>query len=823
MGLPTHVEVDKRIAEERIVRNALETADVTPMAEESVARLHRVFYPVFRVEYSYASDDGFFARKKGKRTGTTLIDGLWSGNDPGLNQYTEDAETTESVPVEQFDLGTDHEGLGTSVLLEFQATDSHAGDLLPDRIERYLDEEAAGDRYLRQLQRTFGFPDAFEPHTFDGVESVERLYLPFWLAEFHSDREDSAMLYVFRSLEDIRSGDRPHQWLSSFVSEDPMRLSEYGHRVSLDAGEATDAGDEAVPEDDADETSAAEQPTERPVVQPEGVEMDAERLLDPPPARSFADVGGMDDLKKTLEKKVLDPLAHPERYAEYGIGTVTGVLLHGPPGCGKTYIAGALAGELGHNVVELGPADLTSKYMGQPADNVADAFEIARANQPCVVFIDEIDAVAGSRDGEMNTSEQQMVNQLLAELEAVADEDVIVVAATNLLEDVDRAIRRSGRFDERIEVPPPDADARSEILRLYLDERPTDDPLDLDAVVSETAGYAASDVEHVADEAARRALHEGAPIDESHLLDAVAETTTSIPEWAGRVDDAVDVVEPDGVELHAHRLVEPNPGRTFADVGGMNDLKARLTETVIDPVRNADRYAEYGIDVTDGVLLHGPPGCGKTYVAGALAGELGVNFLPVTPADITSKWMGRPAKNVADLFTIAKANAPCLLFIDEIDAVAGSRGGEMNTSEQQMVNQLLAELEAAAEEDVIVVAATNLLETVDRAIRRSGRFDERIEVPPPDADARREILQVHLRERPVADDIDWTPVVEATEGYAASDLELVADSAAREALRADVPVGTDHLLSAVETTTSSLGGDQGSEPTASDAASRYIR
>jgi len=821
MGLPAHVDVDQRIAEQGIIRNALETADVTPMAEESVARLHRVFYPVFRVEYTYAGDDGFLAREKGTRTGTTLIDGLWSGNDPGLNQYTEGATEPERIGLDQFDLGSDHPGLGTSVLLEFQATDGHAADLLPDRIERYLSDRTGGDRYLRQLERTFGFPESFSPADFEGVESVTRLYLPFWLAEFHSEREDSAMLYVVRSLDDVRDDDRPHQWLAEFISGDPMRLSEYGHRVDLDARD-TDGSDDG---QTSDAVTKTEQPDESPpdqsIAQPEDVEMDAQTLVEPAPERSFADVGGMGYLKETLDRKVLDPLSHPERYAEYGIGTVTGVLLHGPPGCGKTYLAGALAGELGHNVIELGPSDLTSKYMGQPADNVADAFEIARANQPCVVFIDEIDAVAGSRESEMNTSEQQMVNQLLTELEAVADEDVFVVAATNIVEDVDRAIRRSGRFDERVEVPPPEAAARREILQLYLDERPTDDPLDLDAVVSATAGYAASDIEQIADEAARKALHEDAPIDEDHLRAAVEETTTSIPDWEGRVDDAVDVVEPDGVELHAHRLLKPNPGRTFADVGGMGELKARLEKTVIDPLTDAERYATYGIDVTDGILLHGPPGCGKTHVAGALAGELEYNFLPVTPADVTSKWMGRPAKNIADLFTIARANAPCVLFLDEIDAIAGRRGGKMNTSEQQMVNQLLAELESLADSDVVVVAATNLLEDVDRAIRRSGRFDERVEVPPPGPEARRELLRLSLRDRPVADDIDWDAVVEATDEFAASDVEFVADSAAREALRADAPVGTEHLLTAARTTTSSIASWL-EEDGSSEAGSRYV-
>nr|WP_245180524.1 ATP-binding protein [Halomicroarcula amylolytica] len=561
------------------------------------------------------------------------------------------------------------------------------------------------------------------------------------------------------------------------------------------------------PNGDGAPTVNRERPDEGGVVQPEGVEMSAEGLVDPNPDRSFADVGGMSELLSTLNHKVVRPLEDPETFEEYGIGVVNGVLLHGPPGCGKTYVAGALAGEVGHSFVEVTPADVTSKYMGEPAKKVEELFAIARANAPCILFIDEIDGIAGSRDGDsdMNASEQQLVNQLLTELEGIAEEDVVVVGATNLVEDVDGAIRRSGRFDERVEVPPPDPEARREILHLHLAGRPVAEDLELDSVVEETAGYAASDLELLAENAARAALRADEPIGTAHLQSAADDSATSIPDWVDPADVAEGgVVQPDGVDLQAANLVEPNPGRDFSAVGGMADLKARLEGTVLDPIENSDAYAEYDIDVLSGLLLYGPPGCGKTHLAGALAGELGHSFLEVSPADVTSKWMGEPARNVADLFAIARANAPCVLFIDEIDGIAGSRRGSMNTSEQQLVNQLLTEIESAAEADVVVVGATNFVEDVDEALRRSGRFDERVEVPPPDATARREILEVHLRNRPVAKGIDWDAVVEPTAGYAASDLELLAEDAARHALRADSHITQAHLETAVRETHSSI-------------------
>ena len=264
---------------------------------------------------------------------------------------------------------------------------------------------------------------------------------------------------------------------------------------------------------------------------------------------------------------------------------------------------------------------------------------------------------------------------------------------------------------------------------------------------------------------------------------------------------------------NAEEYLEESPEMDFGDVGGMSELKQTLTDKVIDPLDRPELYEEYDLGVVNGILLYGPPGTGKTYITRALAGELGYNFIDVTPSDLTSSLVGEAADNVADLFAIAQENQPCMVFIDEIDAVAGDRSGgaQKTQSERQMVNQLLEELTGIQDEDIVVVGATNLLEEVDDAIRRSGRFDERIEVPPPDATAREAILRVHLRDRPVlTDEIDWAAVRERTEGYSASDMELIATNAARQALqdaRDDEeiqPVTQDHIDTAIEETDSSL-------------------
>lgn len=266
-------------------------------------------------------------------------------------------------------------------------------------------------------------------------------------------------------------------------------------------------------------------------------------------------------------------------------------------------------------------------------------------------------------------------------------------------------------------------------------------------------------------------------------------------------------------ELNPEDYLEETPDIDFGDVGGMTDLKETLRDKVIDPLERPELYEQYDLGVVNGVLLYGPPGTGKTYISRALAGELGYNFIDVRPSDLTSSLVGKAADNVQDLFTIAKENQPCLVFLDEIDAVAGQRSGgaQKSQSERQMVNQLLQELSAIQGEDVIVVAATNLLEEVDEAIKRSGRFDERIEVPAPDAAARKAILRVHLRNRPVLlDEIDWDRVVELTEGYAASDMELIAANAARHALKDAREkdklqyISQTYLEEAIEATPSSL-------------------
>jgi SpoVK/Ycf46/Vps4 family AAA+-type ATPase len=845
--IPERIEIDQPLLDGRSVASGFRSNDQTWCdGHDKLQGLLRVLYPTYRVEYSYTVEGRFPWSSPDHERDHALLDGLWEDNDGGLAMHRHAVgETTTVDPVERYD-----DSSVPTVVLGFHGDEARAASVLPtqleherERINRQIEQwrqqadaeadagnHAKAQRFREQaddydggdplsdLRDTYGLPEVVDADSFEGVESIERVYLPFWIAEFAAEDQSELCYVAVRPTSEgwPRDAITSVGWLEQFVASHQSVLETDGHWLGAD-DVAVEGTQERIDRRRDGTDSAGDQGRSQgdgEVVDPPETELlSAEQLVDPSPDRSFTDVGGMAALKETLEAKVLEPLEQPDRYREYGLSTVDGVLLHGPPGCGKTYVTGALAGELGQSFLRISPADLSSKYMGEPAQKVQELFAIARANQPCLVFLDELDALTVARDNDdSNQSEQGMVNQLLTELEAVRDEDVVVVGATNHVDDVDSAIRRSGRFDERVEVPPPDADARREILRVHLAGRPTDDDLDLSATVTATAGYAASDLERVVDEAARAALADDSPVRSEHLEQAAERTETSIDEWIGRyefvaseTDGTGTVVQPEGVEhLQADAIVTSDVGRTFADVGGMDDLQATLEEKVLEPLRQPERFEQYGLEPTSGVLLYGPPGCGKTYITEALAGELDHFFVEISPAELVSKWMGEPAQRVADLFEIARANQPCLVFLDEIDAVAGSRGSSSNQSGQQLVNQLLTELETIGDEDVIVVGATNLIEDVDGAIRRSGRFDERVEVPPPDADARREILRVHLTDRPVADDVDWDRLADTTDGYAASDLELVADEAAHRALRAGEAVDTEHLEDAIERTESSL-------------------
>lgn len=491
-----------------------------------------------------------------------------------------------------------------------------------------------------------------------------------------------------------------------------------------------------------------------------------------PPTKDFDDIAGMEDLKTRLRRNVIEPFGEEtEAYEKFGVGSESGILLHGPPGTGKTHIAQCLAGELGTNYAAIDVGDVVSKYVGAGVENVKQVFAEARANEPCLVFIDEIDALGADRGGDsgMTEDKKQMVNQLLQELSDIdPNDDLLVIAATNRPDDVDDALLRSGRFDSKIEIPKPDEEARWQIFQQRLTGPAEDIPRD--QFVRETSGFSASDIVEIERRASRKAAVRERESDESTRITAA---------------DVFEAIEELGDEQSSTgKFIRDPPETDFDDVVGMEGLKNDLREKVIDPLENPEQYEEFGLGVEHGFLLYGPPGTGKTYVSKALAGELDINYIEAKAGDLVSKWIGEGAQNVQQMFDEARENEPCLVFIDEIDALATDRGaGTQQKSERQMVNQFLEELSSIndGDDDVVAVAATNRPDDVDDAMVRSGRLGEKIEVPPPGPDTRAALFEAHL-DAP-HDDLDHEWLAERTDGLVASDMAQLANESARTAMR----------------------------------------
>ncbi|MFP8957679.1 AAA family ATPase [Natrialbaceae archaeon A-CW3] len=505
---------------------------------------------------------------------------------------------------------------------------------------------------------------------------------------------------------------------------------------------------------------------------PSSSESQTLEFISNPPNMDFDDIAGMDDLKARLQKNIIDPFTgDSSAYEKFGVGAETGVLLHGPPGTGKTHIAQCIAGELDANYAQIDVGDIESKWIGEGVENISQLFAEVRQSQPAVVFIDEIDAIAADRNTESNMHENQkrQVNQLLQEVSNISPEDeILVIAATNRPENVDNAMKRPGRFDSKIEVPKPDPDARWAILH---HELPGDtEPIPRERFVRETSGFSSSDIIETVNRAKRKAAN--------RQNESGEQTEINIHD----VFDAVSEIADEQSSMGTY--IQDPPQIDFDDVVGMSTLKDELHERVIDPLENPEDYEKFGLSVEHGFLLYGPPGTGKTYISKALAGELGINYIEAKAGDIVSKWIGQGAENVQEMFEEACEHQPTLVFIDEIDALASDRGmGGQSKSERQMVNQFLEELSSIDQndDDVVVIGATNRLDDIDDAMMRAGRLGETIEVPPPDAKTRVELFKAHLEAPCGSFNEQW--LAQQTENLVASDMERLASDAARAALK----------------------------------------
>ncbi len=500
---------------------------------------------------------------------------------------------------------------------------------------------------------------------------------------------------------------------------------------------------------------------------------------------TYEDVGGLRREVQRIREMIEMPLRYPEVFARLGIAPPRGVLLHGPPGTGKTLIARAVAHEAGVYFQHINGPEIIDKWYGSSEAALRDLFEQARRRAPAVIFIDEIDAIAPRREGMGGERqvERRVVAQLLALMDGLeARGDVVVIAATNLPNEIDPALRRPGRFDREIAIGVPDRDGRREILDIYVRGMPLAANVDLDQIAAVTHGFVGADLQSLCREAAMRALRrvlpnidpgaDGLPYDKLMTLDVSSDDFA-----AARAD-----VEPSAIR----EIFTEIPDVTWDDVGGLAGVREMLHEAVELPLQHADLFAQVGVRPTKGILLHGAPGTGKTLLAKALARQSEANFIAVKGAQMLSMWVGESERAVREVFRKAKQAAPCIIFFDELDALAPRRGlaGDMQVTER-VVAQLLTELDGIEElRGVLVLAATNRPDRIDPALLRPGRFDIMVELPMPDEDARRAILAIHTRAMPLAADVDLNALATTTADASGAELEGLCRRAGVLALRA---------------------------------------
>ena len=499
---------------------------------------------------------------------------------------------------------------------------------------------------------------------------------------------------------------------------------------------------------------------------------------------TYEDIGGLQNEIQRVREMVELPMKHPQIFSKLGIEPPQGVLLHGPPGTGKTLLAKAVANETSASFFSIAGPEIISKYYGESEQQLREIFEDAKEESPSIIFIDELDSIAPKREDVTGEVERRVVAQLLTMMDGLETRgQVVVIGATNRVDSVDPALRRPGRFDREIEIGVPDEVGRKEILQIHTRGMPLSDDVSLDHLADETHGFVGADIESLTKEAAMKALRRYLPeID----LDDEEVPPSLIDRMIVKRDDfggALSEVEPSAMR---EVLVEL-PKISWDDVGGLSEAQQQVQESVEWPLTSPEKFDRMGVNAPKGVLLYGPPGTGKTLMAKAVANETNANFISVRGPQLLSKWVGESEKAIRQTFRKARQVSPTIIFFDELDSLAPSRGQEMgNNVSERVVNQLLTELDGLEDMgDVMVIGATNRPDMIDPALLRSGRFDRLVMIGQPDQEGREQILDIHTQDTPLAPDVSLREVAEITDGYVGSDLEGIAREAAIEALRDD--------------------------------------
>jgi len=510
---------------------------------------------------------------------------------------------------------------------------------------------------------------------------------------------------------------------------------------------------------------------------------DEERLDDV----GYDDIGGCRKQMAQIREMVELPLRHPQLFKHLGIKPPRGILMYGPPGSGKTLIARAIANETGAFFFLINGPEIMSKLAGESESNLRKAFEESEKNAPAIIFIDEIDSIAPKREKTQGEVEKRIVSQLLTLMDGMkARAHIVVIGATNRPNTLDPALRRFGRFDREVDIGVPDENGRLEVIRIHTKNMRLAEDVDLEMVAKETHGYVGADLAACCTEAALQCIREKMGVIDLDDDTIDAEVLDSMAVSNDHFKTAMGTTNPSALR----ETVVEVPNVTWDDIGGLENVKRELQEVVQYPVLYPEQFEKFGMQPSKGVLFYGPPGCGKTLLAKAIANECQANFISIKGPELLTMWFGESESNVRDVFDKARSASPCVLFFDELDSIARSRGsssGDGGGAGDRVINQILTEMDGVgAKKSVFIIGATNRPDIIDSAVMRPGRLDQLIYIPLPDQPSRQSILKANLRKSPVAKDVDVDFLAQSTQGFSGADLTEICQRAVKFAIRESI-------------------------------------
>ncbi len=532
------------------------------------------------------------------------------------------------------------------------------------------------------------------------------------------------------------------------------------------------------------------------VIKEEAVDTEDENIVS---TISYEDIGGIGDQLQKVREMIELPLKHPILFRRLGIDPPRGVLLHGPPGTGKTLIAKAVASETKAHFTSINGPEIISKYYGESEKQLREIFDEASANAPAIIFIDELDSIAPKREDVSGEVERRVVAQLLTLLDGMGGRDnVVVIGATNRRDAIDQALRRPGRFDRELEIGVPDKKGRGEILNIHTRDMPISDDYSLEWLLENTYGFVGADISALVREAAMKALRRYLPEIDLDVEEIPPNVIEKMEVRMADFQDAVKEIEPSALR----EIYVEVPEVTWDQVGGLEDIKERLKESIEWPLTIPEKFEHFGINPPRGILLFGAPGTGKTLIAKAIANVAKANFITIKGPELISKWVGESEKAIREVFKKAKQSSPTIVFLDEFESLAGMRrsnSGDGSDVMNRVVNQLLSSMDGVeGMEGVIIVAATNRPEMIDPALMRSGRFERVLHIPPPDAKSRVAILDIHTSKMPLGK-MKLEDLASRMENYTGADIEAICREAALIAMREEKKtVSKKHFEKAID-------------------------